>query len=149
MLSKVERIKAAEDDQPILDPLPSRSSHVLLSMLSQERARRSRPLNNSISSSSQVSPHPQEVAHVFNTITEISAASAEIIRRPAEEVYPICPIGHCTYQFVTNCHSNSREETHVTVYLPPRWTEYLPSQNLYGKKLCYSPYPSSHHFTSL
>ena len=57
-----------------------------------------RPLNNSISS--QVSPHPQEVARVLNTITEIMAASAEIIRR--DEVYPICSrqLSLNTYQFV-------------------------------------------------
>ena len=46
-----------------------------------------RPPNNFLSS--QISPHPHEVARVFNTITEILAASAEIIRR--DEVYPICP----------------------------------------------------------
>ena len=45
-----------------------------------------RPFYNS-NNSSQVSPHPHEVAHVLNTITEILAVS-EIIRR--DEVYPIC-----------------------------------------------------------
>ena len=44
-----------------------------------------RPPNNSQVSSS---PHPIEVARVFITIAEISAASAEIIRR--DEVYLIC-----------------------------------------------------------
>jgi hypothetical protein len=38
-----------------------------------------RPLDNHISS--QVSPHPYEVACAFNTINEISAATADIIRR--------------------------------------------------------------------
>jgi hypothetical protein len=38
-----------------------------------------RPLNNSISS--QVSPHPHEVARVLNTITKILAASADINQR--------------------------------------------------------------------
>jgi hypothetical protein len=39
--------------------------------------------DNSVSSS----PHPHEVARVFNTMVKISAAGADIIRR--EEVYPI------------------------------------------------------------
>ena len=97
-----------------------------------------RPPNNS-----QISPHPHEVVRVLNTITEILAASAEINRR--DKVYPFCVRQLNTYQFV-NCRSNSREETRV--YLPLRWTKYLPSQNLYGKKLCRSLYPPSHHFTS-
>ena len=44
------------------------------------------PRNNSISSRVSLH-HPHEVACVLNIITEILAASAEIIRR--EEVYPI------------------------------------------------------------
>ena len=44
--------------------------------------------NNRDSISSQLSPHPHEVALVLNTITEILAASAQIINR-RDEVYPI------------------------------------------------------------
>ena len=49
------------------------------------------------------------------------------------------------YQSV-NCRSISREEIHV--YPPPHWTGYLPSQTLYGKKLCRSLYPPFHNFTN-
>ena len=47
-----------------------------------------RPPNDFPSSQPEILPHPPEVARVFNTIAEILAASAEIIRR--DEVYPIC-----------------------------------------------------------
>ena len=43
------------------------------------------PLDTSTSISSQVLPHPHEVARVLNTFTEISAASENIIQR--NEVY--------------------------------------------------------------
>lgn len=75
---------------------------------------------------------PHEVADVLNTIFQILAVSGEIMRR--DKVYPNCLRQLNKYQFAnSSCRFNSREETHV--YLPPRWTKYLRSQNLYGKKL--------------
>jgi hypothetical protein len=118
----------------------ARSSDI--AMLSRGPARP--PRYNSIPS--RVSPHPHEVACVLNTITEILAASAEIIRR--DEVYPFCNWTHDFSSLTVVPTTSHSEETHWHVYLPIRWTEYLPSQYLYGKRLCRSLYPPSHHFTS-
>ena len=94
-------------------------------------------------------PVSGEVVRVLDTITEVSqilaaGADSDINRR--NEVYPIFLRYLNTYQFV-NCSFNSNfwEETHV--YLRP--SRYLPCQILYGKRLCRSLYPPSHHFTNL
>ena len=142
---KLKVYKAADLETwiTIIHPRPSPTSTWSWALAPPAMSSRGpRPPNDSISS--PVSPHPHEVACVLNTIAEILAAT-EIIQRDHEVYYRICLRQLNSYQFV-NCRSNSREENHV--YLLPHWTEYLPSQNLYGKRSCRSLYPPSRHFTS-
>ena len=100
------------------------------------------PFHNSTSSQVLSESDLDEVVRVLNTITEIMAATAEIRAIRRDEVYPIY-LKKLNQFVVFNCRSNSRKGTRV--YLPPRWIQYLPFQNFYGRSLC----PPSHHFTSI